>query len=178
MSGFHYILYSTEMSGLRRGASEGFKPTSSERANDGTIEGVSLWLSHDNELRQDQASEGMPCLLETELGERQNKGSGEKKQTLLLLCTILSKGEHETHDITTGRFFIQFGRIFAFIYPNEDLQTRVEKDMLQVRLKPSNCCFLIDALQGFQSCTGAVSIIFAPQNFDGEWYPREKKEDR
>jgi|EP00945_MAST-04E_sp_MAST-4E-sp1_P005044 hypothetical protein len=148
------------------------KPTSG-RAGGGAIDDISLWLSHDNELRQEKASTGMPCLLETELGDKQSRG---EKQTVLLLCTILSKGEHESHNITTGRFFIQFGQIFGFVYPDEHLETQVEKDMLQVRLRPSDSCFLIDALRGFQSCTGAVSIIFAPQNFHGEWYPRGKNE--
>jgi hypothetical protein len=138
---------------------------------------VSLFVSHDNESRQDKAIKGMTCMIETALGEG-NTPKGGNKTMILMLARLKSKGERDDDSFNKmGRFWLEFHYIYGYIYPDERLQTQIEKDSLQVRLRPEDSLNLFDVLHGFHTCQGPVDIIFDPYNEHGEWFPRAKKEN-
>eukprot|EP00943_MAST-04B_sp_MAST-4B-sp1_P002685 g2685.t1 len=127
---------------------------------------TSLYCHHDNELRQESIDKDMLCLIET---------SVDKDKEIVLLAKIKNKGDHDD-DCHTGRFWIEFFDIKGFVYPAENLETRVVGDIKQVRMCNNNCINLIDALRAFHHCTGSVSVIFHPTCDHSEWFPRMKNE--
>jgi hypothetical protein len=136
---------------------------------------ISLFVSHDNESRQEKAMKGMTCMIETALGDDSNSKS-RKKSIIILLACLKAKGERDDDNIIMGRYWFEFHQIYGFIYPDERLQTRVEKDSLQVCLLPQDSLNLFDVLHGFHTCQGPVDIIFEPYNEHGNWFPRAKME--
>ena len=55
---------------------------------------ISLFVSHDNESRQEKAMKGMTCMIETALGDDSNSKS-RKKSIIILLACLKAKGERD-----------------------------------------------------------------------------------